>query len=174
MQKYLGEPAYFAPRATGDHCYTQRQDISSAKHTAAFTSHIATHPNAADQHYNIVDNTDPPITFQDLWEFIGDYFGVAVQVRPGFDIEADIAEKLKRGVWKDLATKYGGDLDAPDKYAAWYFFSWKMQYAYWSAMVSVDKAARETEWNEKCDTLGEVREIFDSMKRMKVVPSIKG
>ena len=141
MQKYLGKEAIFSIPLGGDSCYQKQQDFSSASNIAAFTTYLAPHPDAGKQAYNIVDNDSAGVTFQDLWESMGENFGVPVTTKVGFDIEKDIDGKLKRGVWQELVDKRGGD--ACDKFATWPFFGWIMRYATWPAHVSMEKAAKE-------------------------------
>ncbi|KAH0837221.1 hypothetical protein FOPE_04546 [Fonsecaea pedrosoi] len=172
MQKYLGEPAVFSVPSEGEGCYEKRQDFSSAANIAAFTTRLALHPNAQNQSYNIVDADPKGLTFREIWESMGQYFGVPVTTRAGFDIEADIESKLKRGVWEELVAKHGGDKDACDKFATWSFFGWIMRYATWGASVSMDKAARELGWTTRFDTRKDLCKIFDTMKLEGVIPQL--
>ncbi|OAL38297.1 hypothetical protein AYO20_02356 [Fonsecaea nubica] len=172
MQKYLGEPAVFSVPTEGEGCYEKRQDFSSAANIAAFTTHLALHPNAQNQSYNIVDADPKGLTFREIWESMGQYFGVPVTTRAGFDIEADIESKLKRGVWEDLVAKHGGDKDACEKFATWSFFGWIMRYATWGSSVSMDKATRELGWTTRFDTRKDLCKIFDTMKLEGVVPQL--
>ena len=156
----------------GDSSYEKRQDFSSASNIAAFTSYMARQPDAANQAYNIVDNDPAAVTFRDLWEFMGQYFGVPVVTKVGFDIEKDIHNKLGRGVWHELVGKHGGDRDACEKFATWPFFGWIMRYSTWAAHVSMKKAAKEIGWTTQCDTRGESKKIFDTMRSVGVIPDL--
>ena len=170
MQKYLGEKAIFPLPAGDDNCYNKRQDVSSATNIAAFTTYMACHPKAANQDYNIVDNDANAVTWRDLWEYMGEYFGVPVTAEKGFDLNADLEAKFKRGVWSEIAARHGGDKDACEKFGTWYFFHFAMLYATWGAHVSMEKAKREIGWTTQCDSREELKKIFDLMKREGVIP----
>ena len=172
MQKFLGEPAVFSVPGKGESCYEKRQDFSSAANIAAFTSYAALEQGAENQAFNIVDNDKSAPTFKDIWEFMGSYFGVPVTTNYDFDVEADIKEKLQRGVWKEMVETHGGDRDAFEKFATLSFFGWIMKYSTWPAHVSVAKAAKEIGWTRQHDTRQDLRQTFDSMKKEGVIPDI--
>ncbi|RSL96399.1 hypothetical protein CEP52_011491 [Fusarium oligoseptatum] len=172
IQRYLGEEAVFSLLEEGDETsYTKRWDASSASNIAAFTTFAACHPGAADQAYNVVDNDPNEITFGDIWRYIGEYFGVPVTTKKGYNAEHDIQAKLDRGVWKDIVKKYGGDPDACVNYGTWWFFQFQMAITF-KTHVSMDKARRELGWTTRCDTREELGKIFKSMEEAGIIPNI--
>lgn len=172
MQKFLGEHAVFSVPGQGESCYEKRQDFSSAANIAMFTSYAALEQGAENQAFNIVDNDKGAPTFKDIWESMGSYFGVPVTTKYDFDVEADIKEKLQRGVWTDLVRQHGGNRDAFDKFATLSFFGWIMKYSTWPAHVSMAKAAEKIGWTRQYDTLEELRRTFDAMKKEGVIPHL--
>jgi len=170
IQKYLGEEAVFAIPADSDETsYTKRWDTSSASNLAAFTTFAACKPEAANQAYNVVDHDPNGVTFADIWEYIGKYFGVPVTAKKGFDVQKDVEEKLKRGVWEEIVAKHGGDQNACRDYGTWDFFQFQLAITF-ETHVSMEKARRELGWTTQCDTRHEMGKIFDNMRAAGVIP----
>ena len=172
IQKYLNEPAMFPIRPEhGDNsCYWKRQDVSSASNIAQFTTYMSLHSEAGNEDYNVVDNDPSAPTFKDLWEFFGEYFGVRVTTKVGYDVGEDIDGKLRRGVWGEIVEKYGGDKDACETYMTSYFFHWCMCLGDWGCWASMEKAKREIGWDVRADSREEFRKIFDGMRDKGVIP----
>jgi nucleoside-diphosphate-sugar epimerase len=158
------------PEDSDETSYTKRWDASSASNIAKFTTFVACNPAGGNQDYNVVDNDPNGVTFGDLWEYIGEYFGVPVTTQKGYDANEDVECKLQKGVWRDIVAKHGGDVNACESYGTWWFFQFQMAITF-QTHVSMEKAERELGWTTKCDTRKELGRIFDSMKAAGVLPS---
>lgn len=189
MCKYLGETAYFPipPEYVDNNCYEKRYDVSAASHIAKFTTYAALHQEGGNKDYNIVDNDPKAPTFRDFWEFFGEYFGVPVATKIGYHAGDDAEAKIKRGVWKDIAQKYGVDPEGAETYGklppdpsdepkadrwlgTFYMFHWVMALGYWASWASMDKAKKEIGWTEQADSREECRRVFDAMKADGIIP----
>ena len=169
LQKAAGLPAIFAYSATDASVskYMKPQHMSTASHVAKFTEWLADNDQVGNQHFNIVDDTKT--TSADIWEGTGRYFGIPTKNEPGFDLVADVENRLAAGEWDAVVKKYGGSKDAL-KYATWDTLAWT-QGGNWACDVSMDKAIKAG-WYEKADTNVELAKIFDEMKSAGVIPDI--
>jgi len=169
LQKAAGLPAIFPYSATDASAskYMKPQHMSTARHIAKFTEWVAENDRAGNEHFNIVDDTKT--TFADIWEGTGKYFGIPTSNMPGFDLIADVENRLAAGEWDTVVEKYGGSKEAL-KYATWETLAWA-QGGTWASDVSMDKAIKAG-WTEKTDTNMELSKVFDEMKEAGVIPNI--
>ena len=190
IQKYLGETAYFPipPEYSNNNCYEKQYDVSSGAHIAKFSTYMALHPDGGNKDYNIVDNDPKAPTFRDFWESFGEYFGVPVATKVGYHAGDDAEAKIKRGVWKEIAEKYGVDPKAPETYGitlaidhlpcrradcrtgTFYMFHWIMALGDWGCWASMEKARKEIGWTEHTDSREECRKVFDAMRAEGAIP----
>lgn len=147
--------------------------MSSAAHIGRFTTFMALHPDAGNKDYNIVDNDPSAPTYRDYWEFMGNYFGVPIDTKVGFDIQADAEGKVRDGAWKEIAEKYKVDPEAAERYGTFFFFYWAMCLGNWGCWASMDKAKSELGWDERADSREELKRIFDEMVREGTIPDPK-
>ncbi|GAB5585437.1 hypothetical protein Unana1_00337 [Umbelopsis nana] len=170
LQKELGKELIFPGNEVE---YNHIIDHSSADNNSKFQIFLSVNDKIPSGAFNCVDNDKT--RFSQLWPKIADYFGLKIP-EPHFKDEkaknpkpdltycqfplAPYAEQNKE-TWHRIAKKYDLDATAYDHDG--------VTGRTWPDNVSMEKA-KKYGWNVVKDTWKSYVEIFDELKRMKVIP----
>ena len=164
LQAYLGAEAVFPGSSI---LYNNRQHMSSATCIAEFSLFMATNPKAANEAFNIVDGVDT--TFRDVWEYLGQLFGVKVVVGEHKET-LEFYTKDKSPLWHELCRTHGGNENAWN-WATWDFVDGICMRDF-PADVSMEKA-KQFGWTRTFDTKEELKKIVLAMQSENALPDIK-
>ncbi|KAI8576403.1 hypothetical protein K450DRAFT_274755 [Umbelopsis ramanniana AG] len=159
--------------------YTTHFDHSTADNNSRFQLYISVNDKVPSGAYNIKDNDKT--TFSELWPKIAEYFGLSIP-DPHFKDEKAKHPKEQsmycqmpltkyapenKEKWHEIAKKHNLDPSAYD-YATWEFVDGTAGRT-WPDYLSMEKA-RQYGWKEERDTLKSYYEVFDELKKMKIIP----
>ncbi|KAH8549734.1 NAD(P)-binding protein [Umbelopsis sp. PMI_123] len=176
LLKELGKPLIFPGNAIE---YDAVIDHSTAENTAAFQLFISTSDNIASGAYNITNGDKP--SFKDLWPKIAKYFEMEISDPITFDEKAknpaegsyylqfstvDFA-KANRSVWDEIVKKHALKSNGFAQ-ATWGFLD-GIAGRTW-ADDSCPEKTRSTGWNRSIDTLQSYFDVFDEMKKDRIIP----
>ncbi len=160
IAKEMGVPLRF-PGKTG--AYNKIMEMTDAGLLAKATVWAATTPAAANQAFNITNGD--LFRWEAMWPKIGAYFGLEVEAPLPMSLSGVMQEKA--GLWKKMQEKYGLLYDYKDV-ASWGFgdfvFSWDFDF------FADGSKARRLGFHEYVDTTEMFLDIFDELKRNKVIP----
>ncbi|KAH8554269.1 NAD(P)-binding protein [Umbelopsis sp. PMI_123] len=154
-------------------------DHASADNNSRFQIYLSVNDKVPSGAFNIKDKDQT--TYAELWPKIAQYFGLRVP-DPQFKDEkakhpkpnsmycqfplVKYAEENK-ATWHEIAKKYDLDPSAYD-YATWGFVD-AVTGRTWPDYASMEKA-KQYGWTEERDTVQSYYDIFDELKKMKVIP----
>ncbi|KAI9289595.1 hypothetical protein BC943DRAFT_356551 [Umbelopsis sp. AD052] len=158
--------------------YTTHFDHSSADNNSKFQVYISVNDKVPSGAYNIKD--EEGTTFSELWPKIAEYFGLRIP-EPHFNEKAKHPKEQStycqmpltkyaqehKAKWHEIAKKHKLDPSAYD-YATWEFVDGCAGRT-WPDYMSIEKA-RKYGWKEERSTLQSYYEVFDELKKMKVIP----
>lgn len=148
--------------------YKCKQHMSSSTAIADFTLFIATNPEAANEDFNIVDGDDT--TNQEVWEYMANLFGLTPIVHKDEMFYRNYAKEHEKDWVKAMSRQTGGSLD-PAKVWEWstWEFNDQMLMRDNPNDVSIEKA-RKFGWTKTYDTKAELKNIFNEMQQLGVIP----
>jgi len=163
ISKKLGVPLRF-PGKPG--AYDKLLDITDAGLLAKATVWAATNAACANQAFNITNGD--LIRWNDLWPKIAGYFNMETAAPLPMPLQAVMADKAE--VWKALQSSYNLVNTSYEAVSSWAFgdfvFSWDYDF------FSDGTKARRMGFNEYVDTEKMFFDLFDELKRKKIIPEV--
>ncbi|MBV8254305.1 MAG: SDR family oxidoreductase [Chitinophaga sp.] len=160
IAKEMGTPLRF-PGKPG--AYNKIMEMTDAGLLAKATVWAATMPTAANQAFNITNGD--LFRWETMWPKIAAYFGLEVDAPLQLSLGTVMPEKV--GLWDKMKAQYGLLYDYKDV-ASWGFgdfvFSWDYDF------FADGSKARRLGFNEYVDTEKMFLDIFEELKRNRVIP----
>ena len=162
ISKKLGIPLRF-PGKLG--AYDKLMEMTDAGLLAKATVWAATNPQCANQAFNI--NNGDLFRWNELWPKIAAYFNMEVAAPLQMPLQTVMADKEE--LWKSLQEEYGLNYSYKDL-SSWAFgdfvFSWDYDF------FADGTKARRMGFHEFIDTEKMFYDLFDEMRRRKIIPEI--
>ncbi len=163
ISKRLGIPLRF-PGKPG--AYDKLLDITDAGLLAKATVWVATNEACANQAFNITNGD--LIRWNDLWPKIARYFKMETAAPLPMPLQQVMADKA--GIWADLQASYGLAGTRYEAVSSWAFGDFVFLWDY--DFFSDGTKARRLGFNEYIDTEKMFFDLFDELKRQKIIPEI--
>ena len=176
INKELGTEA---PMPTNFAYFNGTDDISDARLIADLSIYASTHPNCANEAFNLTNGD--VFCWKYMWPRLAEYFGAKVPVdqvfaKTGFnEAETHLEISLqdwawdKREVWNSICDKLGSPESKPTFDAGtWAFQDWVFQRT-WSAPLSMNKA-RRFGWTGHLDSFDSFMDAFAKFKELGQIP----
>lgn len=162
ISKKLGIPLRF-PGKLG--AYDKLMEMTDAGLLAKATVWAATNPQCANQAFNI--NNGDLFRWNELWPKIAAYFNMEVAAPLQMPLQTVMADKEE--LWKSLQEEHGLNYSYKDL-SSWAFgdfvFSWDYDF------FADGTKARRMGFHEFIDTEKMFYDLFDEMRRRKIIPEI--
>ncbi|ETZ20723.1 SDR family oxidoreductase [Pedobacter sp. V48] len=162
ISKKLGIPLRF-PGKQG--AYDKLMEMTDAGLLAKATVWAATNPQCANQAFNI--NNGDLFRWNELWPKIAAYFDMEVAAPLPMPLQTVMADKEE--LWKSLQEEHGLNYSYKDL-SSWAFgdfvFSWDYDF------FADGTKARRMGFHEFIDTEKMFYDLFDEMRRRKIIPEI--
>lgn len=163
ISKKLGIPLRF-PGKVG--AYDKLLDITDGGLLAKATVWAATTAACANQAFNITNGD--LVRWNDLWPKIARYFNM--ETAPPLQMPLQVVMADKAQVWADIQAEYGLINHSYEAVSSWGFgdfvFSWDYDF------FSDGTKARRMGFHEYLDTEKMFFDLFDELKRKKIIPEI--
>lgn len=161
ISKELGIPLRF-PGKPG--AYHTLMEVTDAGLLAKATVWAATDPRCANQAFNI--NNGDLFRWNEMWPKIAAYFGM--ETAPPLQMSLDVVMADKEPLWNDMIKKHGLAPHSYQEVSSWGFgdfvFSWDYDF------FADGTKARRFGFHEYVDTEEMFMNIFDDLRRRKVIP----
>lgn len=161
ISKELGIPLRF-PGKPG--AYHTLMEVTDAGLLAKATVWAATDPRCANQAFNI--NNGDLFRWNEMWPKIAAYFGM--ETAPPLQMSLDVVMADKEPLWNDMVQKHGLAPHSYQEVSSWGFgdfvFSWDYDF------FADGTKARRFGFHEYVDTEEMFMNIFDDLRRRKVIP----
>lgn len=161
ISKELGIPLRF-PGKPG--AYHTLMEVTDAGLLAKATVWAATDPRCANQAFNI--NNGDLFRWNEMWPKIAAYFGM--ETAPPLQMSLDVVMADKEPLWNDMVKKHGLAPHSYQEVSSWGFgdfvFSWDYDF------FADGTKARRFGFHEYVDTEEMFMNIFDDLRRRKVIP----
>jgi len=157
------------------HAWNGRYDIADVDLLCRFEIWLTVNRNKSNvpnNAFNFVNKNAESFNWQEMWQNIGNYFGLKVPERISTrNLDDEVRQRDKQELWKQMVKKY--DLkDLPlDDAATMRFLDWSLHRT-WDTFTSMDKA-KSVGWTEERDFKQSFFNLFDQLIEEKVIPNFK-